>query len=79
MVVTERFKLVLILTKCVFVNLDSIALEVTEEPTMKRNGFVAQLLNEFFCFVVPRNDNGNLIILDEAKFVGGSPVIEKKE
>ena len=66
MVVTERFKLVLIFTKCVFVNLDSITLEVTEEPTMKRNGFVAQFLNEFFCFVVPRDDNCLLYTSDAA-------------
>ena len=75
----EAFELVMVLPKFTFVNLDGVSLKSSEKLAVKRNGFVAELLvDEVFDLFGPRNDDGDLLILDELKFIGSGSVVEEK-
>lgn len=46
---------------------------------MEGDGFVAKVIvDKFFGVVVPRNDDGDLLVLDELEFFGGGAVVEEK-
>lgn len=76
--VAKRFKLVVVFTKLVFVDLNGVALERAEQLAMEWNGFVAKLVTKCFRFVIPWNDNRNLLVFDELEFLGHGLVLKKK-
>jgi hypothetical protein len=59
-------------------DLDGVALKSSEELAVERDVWIFQIHDEFLCFVIEWNNDGNLPVVDELEFLGDAGELEMK-
>ena len=79
MTVTDGLKLLVVLLKFVFIDLNAVALKGAQKLSVEiRRCWSKLFIDDFFDFSGPGDYDGNLLILDELEFFGGGAVVEEE-